>query len=222
MRLYMTVAALLGWLALLLQLYLMVGQSPAGALAISATIVSYFSFFTLLSNFIVTLTLTFALWGGNSTWGRFFSRPSVQAAAVVYIAIVGVSYSLLLRHLWNPQGAQKLADVLLHDLMPVIYVLYWIIFAPKKGLRWKDATVWLLYPAIYLVYILLRGALFGLYPYPFIDAGELGYPRMLVNASLFFVIFLGLGLLVAALGRWRAGIRGPEPREPSPTFSDRR
>ena len=75
MRLYMTVAVLLGWLALLLQLYLMVAQSPAGALAIAATIVSFFSFFTILSNFIVTLTLTFALWGANSTGGAFFPGP---------------------------------------------------------------------------------------------------------------------------------------------------
>ena len=78
-------------------------------------------------------------------------------------------------------------------------------FCAEERVALERCDVWLLYPAIYLVYLLLRGALFGLYPYPFIDAGELGYPRMLINASLFFVIFLGLGLLVVALGRWRAG-----------------
>ncbi len=177
----------------------------------TATIVSYFSFFTILSNLIVTLTLTFALLTPNSGWGSFFSRASVQAAAAVYIVVVGACYSLLLRHLWNPQGAQKLADVLLHDGMPVIYALYWVVFAPKQGLRWKDAAVWLSYPGIYLVYILSRGALTGLYPYPFIDVSELGYPRMLVNAAGLLVVFLALGLLVVAFGRWRAGNSQVEP-----------
>ena len=41
-------------------------------------------------------------------------------AAREYIAIVGITYSLLLRHMWNPQGTQKIADVLLHDVVPVL------------------------------------------------------------------------------------------------------
>jgi len=50
---------------------------------------------------------------------------------------VGVSYSLLLRHLRNPQGAQKIADILLHDVVPVMYLGYWLIFIPNGSLRWK-------------------------------------------------------------------------------------
>jgi len=36
------------------------------------------------------------------------------------MTMVGAGYTLLLRHLWNPQGAQKLADILLHDVVPVL------------------------------------------------------------------------------------------------------
>jgi hypothetical protein len=203
MRIYMTVGALLGWVALLLQLYLMIVQSPPGAAAVGATIVTYLSFFTILSNLAVTLTLTFAGWIPNSKLGAFFSRPQVQAAMAVYIIVVGVTYSALLRHLWNPQGAQKLADVLLHDFMPAIYTVYWLIFSTKKGLRWKDAVTWLAYPGAYLIYILLRGAFVGKYPYHFTDVSQLGYPHTLVNAAGFLVIFLGLGLVVIVYARWR-------------------
>jgi hypothetical protein len=199
----MRLAALLGWLGLLLQLYLMIVQSPPGAAAVGVTIVDYLSFFTILSNLLVTLTLTFAGWMPNSKLGAFFSRSQVQAAVAVYIIIVGVIYTLLLRHLWNPQGAQKVADMLLHDFVPVVYAVYWLIFAPKIGLRWKDAVTWLAYPGAYLVYLLLRGALSGKYPYPFIDVSQLGYPHTFLNAAGFLVIFLGLGLIVVAYARWR-------------------
>jgi hypothetical protein len=202
MRIYMTVAALLGWLALTLQLYLSIVGAPPGD-AIAATIITYFSFFTILTNLIVTLTFTFAGWMPKSKLGAFFSQPRVQAAVAVYIMVVGVTYSLLLRHLWNPRGAQKVADVLLHDGVPAIYTVYWLIFAAKKGLRWKDSIPWLAYPGIYLIYVLLRGAFLGTYPYPFIDVSQLGYPRMLVNAAGFLVIFWGLGLVVIAYARWR-------------------
>ena len=199
----MRLAALLGWLGLLLQLYLMIVQSPPGAAAVGVTIVDYLSFFTILSNLLVTLTLTFAGWMPNCKLGAFFSRSQVQAAVAVYIIIVGVIYTLLLRHLWNPQGAQKVADMLLHDFVPAVYASYWLIFAPKSGLRWKDAVTWLAYPGAYLIYLLLRGALSGKYPYPFIDVSQLGYLHTFLNAAGFLVIFLGLGLIVVAYARWR-------------------
>jgi hypothetical protein len=49
-RLLASIAAFLAWLALVLQLYPMLVQSPPDAMAIAATVVSYFSFFTILTN----------------------------------------------------------------------------------------------------------------------------------------------------------------------------
>jgi hypothetical protein len=111
-------------------------------------------------------------------------------------------YQLLLRQLWNPQGAQWVADVLLHSIIPVGYALYWLLFAPRAGLSWKDAIVWLTYPAVYLVYTLAQGAMSGLYPYPFVDVKVLGYGGVLARAAGFLLVFLGMGLLVVAVGRW--------------------
>jgi hypothetical protein len=82
------------------------------------------------------------------------------------------------------------------------YVLYWLLFGPRTGLNWKDAVVWLTYPGVYLVYILARGAMSGLYPYPFVDVTVLGYGGVIARAGLLMLVFLGMGLLVVAVGRW--------------------
>jgi hypothetical protein len=129
----------------------------------------------------------------------------VQAATAAYIAIVGIVYRLLLRQLWNPQGAQWVADVILHDVIPIGYVLYWLVFAPRDGLRWQDAVAWLVYPGLYLLYVLARGAVSGLYPYPFVDVHMLGYGGVLARAAVLLLVFLGMGLLVVAVGRWTRG-----------------
>jgi hypothetical protein len=50
-----------------------------------------------------------------------------------------IVYSLVLPELWNPEGVQKLADLMLHDLVPLLYVACWFVFIPKSGLRWKHA-----------------------------------------------------------------------------------
>jgi hypothetical protein len=204
------VGALLGWFALLLQLYLMLVQSPAGARAMVGTVITYLSFFTIQTNFLVALVFTATVFspgaGRPATgWREFFCRPSVQAAAAAYIAIVGITYTLLLRQLWNPQGMQRVADVILHDVIPVGYVLYWLLFAPRRELRWKDAIGWLVYPAVYAVYVLARGAVSGQYPYPFMDVNVLGYGGVLAHAAVFLLVFLGMGLLVVAVGRWTRG-----------------
>ena len=209
MRISAAVGALLGWFALVLQLYLMLVQSPAGALAMVGTVITYFSFFTILTNILVALVFTAAVFSPDRTratgWGQFFRRPSVQAGAAAYIAIVGIIYRLLLRQLWNPQGMQWVADVILHDVIPVGYVLYWLLFASRTELRWRDAVGWLAYPGVYLVYVLARGAVSGLYPYPFMDVNVLGYGGVLAHAAVLFLVFLGMGLLVVAVGRWTRG-----------------
>lgn len=198
MRIYAAAAASLGWVALALQLVLMLINAPAGGLL--AAVITFISFFTILTNLLVALVLT-AIAAGK---GAFLRSPSMQAATVVYISVVGVVYHVLLRHLWNPQGAQLVADLMLHSAMPLVYVAYWLLFATRTGLRWKDAVLWLLYPGGYLLYTLARGALAGVYPYPFVDVNELGYGRVMAHAGILLVVFLGLGLLVVALGRaWR-------------------
>jgi hypothetical protein len=99
MRVYAAVGAFLGWFALALQLYLMLAQDPAAMLGV---LITYFSFFTILTNFLVAVVFTAAALRPHVAWGQFLLRPSVQANTAVYIAIVGIVYQLLLRHLWNP------------------------------------------------------------------------------------------------------------------------
>ena len=200
MRVYAAVGALLGWFALALQLYLMLVRDPAGMLSV---VITYFSFFTILTNFLVALVFTAAALRPRAAWGEFLLRPSLQASTAVYIAIVGMVYQLLLRHLWNPQGAQWVADVLLHSIIPVGYVLYWWLFAPRDKLSWKNALGWLVYPGAYLVYTLARGAVSGLYPYPFVNVGTLGYGGVLARAAGLMLVFLGMGLLIVAIARWK-------------------
>ena len=194
--------AVVTWFALALQFYLLVIQSQAQGAARVRLMANYFSFFTILTNLLVAVGLTLSLARPHSRLGRLCSRPVAASGTAVYIAIVGISYSLLLRRLWNPQGAQKVADILLHDLVPVMYVAYWLIFVPKGSLRWKDALFWLPYPLLYFCYSLIRGAAVGWYPYPFIDASKLGYSRVLANAAMLVCAFLAVARLVVAVGRW--------------------
>jgi hypothetical protein len=199
----MAVGAIIVWFGLGLQFGLMLSNHPNTSTG--EAIVRFFSFFTILTNIIVALGFTFPLLIPRSAMGTFFAGAAARGATAVYIVTVGVTYSILLRHLYHLQGWAKLADMIVHDVVPLFYFGYWLLFALKYGLRWKDAAIWLIYPLAYLVYTLVRGAFYGWYPYPFIDVTTLGYKQVLINAAALTVAAFTLGLLVVAIARWSSG-----------------
>ena len=200
------VLALLTWAALALQFYL------SATTHLPNLLVNFFSFFTILTNLLVAAVCT-----GLALRTRPHPTPGLQAATAVYITVVGLGYTLLLRHIWNPQGLQKLADTLLHDAVPILYVLLWLtLLRPRARLPWRAAATWLLWPAIYLIYSLVRGALTGWYPYPFLDPRTLGYPRVALVVAICFAVAFALSLATIALTRHTPGTpRHPPSAHPS-------
>jgi hypothetical protein len=177
-RLYRSVATGVGWLALALQYYLALG-------------LNFFSYFTVLTNLAATVALT----------GGWYRKPTIGAPIAAYIAIVGLVYSLVLRALWEPTGARLVADVALHDIMPILYIAGWILFAAHGTLTWRAAAHWLVVPLLYCVYAIGRGLVTGWWVYPFIDVPSLGPLTVLRNVLILAVAFWVVGLCVIALDR---------------------
>jgi len=194
--------ALLGWAGLSIQLYLiLLGRWELGA-SLLGGLVNFLSFFTVLTNTLAAVVLTWELTQRESAVRRWFLLPAVRSGIAVSIALVGLAYNLLLRHLWQPQGWQFIADELLHDVIPVLFIIYWGLWVPKGTLRLAHIGLWMIYPLVYFAYILLRGNLLAAYPYPFIDVASLGYPQVFINAAGVLAGFVGIALGVVGLDRW--------------------
>ena len=202
-RSFAAAAALLGWLALAVQLLLSIQLTVANGQGMWVGAWTYLGYFTITTNALVALALTAAASGPRGVTSRFFGRPSVQTAIAMSIAIVSAIYNLLLRQLWHPQGWQLAADVTLHDVMPALFLLYWWLAVPKTTLRWQQVVHWQMYPAAYFAYVLLRGAVNGWYPYPFLDVTTLGYLRVLIDACVVLLVFIAVALLLIALACWQ-------------------
>jgi hypothetical protein len=197
-RLFMLVGAIAGWVAIALQFYLLMANRTQD---VPQTIIQFFSYFTILTNILVAIYFTVLLFNPKSSLAKFLSKSDTTTAITVYITVVGLVYNVILRYLWQPLGAQKVVDELLHSVIPLLFILYWFLFVPKGQLKWKNAFPWLIYPFIYSLYILLRGAWSGRYPYPFIDAKSLGYYKVGLNSGVLFLTFLTLSLLFIGIGK---------------------
>ena len=211
-----TLTAIIGWAGLFLQFWLIVE-----AMGIAEGAWRFFAFFTILANLGAVVVATAVASGSSGA----LARPMAKYVAATSIALVGLVYSLWLRETWAPQGLQKLADIALHDAVPVLFVGMWLAGLHEQ-LKWRD-TIWALAPpALYCLYALARGAVDGFYPYWFLNPATQS-PAQIVTS---IAVLLGAVAIIAALlnlidhwiddvddeGRLRNGLVGEAGRESFP------
>jgi hypothetical protein len=180
------------WFAAATQFYL--------ALAIrewttTEAIIHYFSYFTLITNLLVAVAFT-----------REIFKPvpgKILTSITVYITIVGILYQILLRHLWEPTGLQKIIDVLLHTVDPILVVSYWILYRSKTSLKFHYLITWSVFPLLYLASVITMGSKSGFYPYPFINVTNLGFRTVFINSVALLLVLMAFSALYIIVGNYR-------------------
>lgn len=203
-RLVAAAGALIGAFGLGLQYWLLVTDMLAeGATPLEATW-RYFAYFTILTNSLVTLVMARAALRPDSLVG--LNAPRVELMAVTSIAFVGIVYNLLLASRWDPQGWLKLADVIVHDVIPVVFLLFWLLRS-HRDLQWRDAAFAALWPLAYAIYGLSRGAFDGFYPYFFMDPTAAPLSQIALNLLGLVTAFILGALLFIGISRMRMRVQ---------------
>ena len=162
--------------------------------SLGESIIRFFSFFTIISNIMVVLYLIGFLLPAEKKLHQFVQHNEVATAVSMYIIVVGFVYQIILKPLLVVplQGWSMIADTILHAFIPFLMLIYWILFLSSKKINVQTITYWLIYPAVYLIYTLIRGSFVDFYPYPFVAVNKLGYSKVLLNSALLVLFFLGL------------------------------
>jgi hypothetical protein len=179
-----------------------IGRQLVIQLGAGHSVVNFFSYFTNLANLFAAGVL---LRGASLAWGGRQPAPAddrLRGMAVVYMTVVGVVFSILLRDV-DLGSLRPWINVLLHYVMPVVVVADWLL---RPGTARGSGRDWLLVPAgplLYVVYVLVRGAIVGWYPYPFLDPRRGGYGRVAVHVVAIVTLFLLTQWAVGATVRLR-------------------
>jgi len=198
---------MLSWIALILQLYLSIRMSLANGSGVLHGIWMYFAFFTILTNLIVAFVLTLPVVAPATRMGRLCARADTIAGVAANIALVCVAYNLLLRHVWSPRGLQLLADELLHDAIPIVFIVFAWLVATSAAESWRGRVRWAAWPVIYFMYAMGRGMATGFYPYPFVNVDALGPARVLGNAIGLLAGYFAIAAVLTAAERLRPRAR---------------
>jgi hypothetical protein len=196
MQAYRMLGAALGWFALLTQYGINVSQ-----IGLVEGSVYYFGFFTILGNILVAAAFGVVVLPDCGV-RRFFERAGVRTAIAVYILVIAVIFYVLLRKVYHPTGLGYYINILLHYVMPPLFILDWILFVDKRELRFRQMVYWAIFPLAYAMYVLAHGAASGYYPYPFLDVGQFGYAVVCRNILGLTAVFLVLDAGFIAMGRY--------------------
>jgi hypothetical protein len=165
-----------------------------------------FAFFTIQSNLLAgatALLLAIRLDRSSLVFGTF------RMIGLVAITVTGVVYHVALARLLTLAGLHQLANQLVHTVVPVLTVLGWLLAGPRGQTRARAAWLAPAFPLAWLAFTLIRGAIIGWYPYPFIDVTRLGYAKTALNCFWVSLLFLGLAAGAAALDRRLPAQPGP-------------
>ncbi|GAA1683514.1 Pr6Pr family membrane protein [Glycomyces endophyticus] len=175
----------------------------AGPVGTQERLVRLFSYFTIQSNVLVLLAS-----------GLLAARPDrdgrlwrvLHLDALLGIVITGIVFALVLAPLVHPVGVAWAVNAAFHYVSPVAFLLGWLVFGPRGQADGRTAWLAFLWPAAWIAYTFARGARTGWYPYPFLDAAELGWQRAALNTATVLLA----AFVLAALAQWadRALTRG--------------
>jgi len=154
---------------------------------------NFFSFFTVQVNILVFITFVLSalvLAGGKQRrW-----LDVLRSITTVYILVVGIGFAILLSGLENVAlTAVPWDNTVLHYIIPVAVLIDFIIDRPKKKISFKTGLLWIAFPILYVLYSLIRGALVGWYPYPFLNPELKGFGAVAVTVA--GLVVLGVAII---------------------------
>ena len=196
-------------LSVVLVLAAIVAQAKALADANAFNVTRYFAYFTIQSNLVGVAA--FAWLVARPDAPRTRSVELLRTGGAVYLT---VTFFVVIALLSNVDVGLQLVwvDVVLHKIFPVIVVLDWLLDPPQRRLVTRDIATLIVYPLIWTGLTMVRGALDGWYPYPFLNPANGGYGQVLITAVAITFGFVVISAAIIWLGNAR---RGPLT-EPAP------
>ena len=128
---------------------------------------------------------------------------SVRLASLVGITVTGIVYAVVLAGDAENAGLSQVANYMLHFIGPPLIVIAWLVAGPWPQFTLVDVPRTLIWPALWVAWTLVHGAITDWYPYPFIDVIAHGYGKVTINLLVITVFATALSLAFVALSRWR-------------------
>lgn len=166
-----------------------------------------FVYYTNLSNYlcfvimIIVLVYTYRHLNNNELLGHNDKIVKIKFYATIIILVTFLVYNVLLTDNMFGEGWNSIGNLLFHIVCPLLFVFDFFLFDKHHSLKWYDTLLCTVLPLIYVVIILIRGAILPsdysgtIYPYFFLDVNELGLGGVVVWVLILLVVFIAISFI---------------------------
>lgn len=175
---------------------------------------NWFIFFTNLSNYfcmgVMFAELVETVRNENAV--RSTVLPKLKFIGMIMILLTACVFNFLLAHAAdrNPADNYTVASVLLHMVLPVMYIADWFMFYERKQVKWYYPLISVAAPLVYALFVFIRAPFVTpdpsnpdivKYPYFFLDPDKLGWGGVAKWMLILLVGFVAVGYLLMLLDR---------------------
>ncbi len=173
---------------------------------------SFFLFYTNLSNLCVVVYFAIRVFKTIKAKNNNQCKPC--NLKIKYTLMFAITITFLISHFLLNFGMIFYNDTfnfdffILHYVVPIMTIFDWLLFDKKGTMKWSDPFLWLSFPLVYFVYIMIVCGFFKVqalptsrYPYPFIDLDTIGIDGMVVNFFVLLFAFILLGFFFVLLDK---------------------
>ncbi|GGM64236.1 Pr6Pr family membrane protein [Microbacterium saperdae] len=180
------------------------------------SIPNFFCYFTNLSNLMISIVFIVSAIRLIRNRSSSPTDTAVRGGVVVYIVFVGAVFNAILVD-GDIGPVLPWVNVVVHIIVPIAGVVDWIAWPPQRRLPFRVTLWWMIWPAAYAIFSVVRGAIDGFYPYPFFNpAVSGGYGGVALWCAALVAMFFALATLVRWVGNLRfrslSAKAGPAPQ----------
>lgn len=132
------------------------------------------------------------------------TAPLIKFIFILAILLTFLVFNFLLagRPDRNLQDNWRVASISFHVILPVMYVLDWVLFYEHKKVKWFYPLISPVIPVVYVIFVYSRAAIVNfnpqvayLYPYFFLDLDNLGVAGVARWLVILLIGFIALGYI---------------------------
>lgn len=166
----------------------------------------FYVHFTNLSNYLcIGVMLAELIQTAKKKTDSYVSvAPFLKFIGVLAILLTFLVFNFLLAGQpdRDPQANWRIASISFHVILPIMYVLDWILFYEHKKVRWFLPLASVVFPVLYVAFVYIRAAIVNfnpevpyLYPYFFLNLETLGVAGVAKWVLILFAGFIALGYI---------------------------
>lgn len=134
--------------------------------------------------------------------------PVLKFVGLTAILLTFLIFNFMLAGDRDPSLNFAINSVLFHIILPIMYLIDWVLFYEHKKVKWYYPLVSASFPIIYAIFIFIRAWILDfnpeapyIYPYFFLNLDKLGIGGVTKWIVILSIIFIAIGYIIFGLDK---------------------